>query len=172
MSHRHMITRFFPHLIVAIMCSIEIREASADTRVTNPDVKFNTVELLSYQDPGYRFKIIPMGATPPAGFEQPTFDDSAFEQGLAAFGSGGQGGVGEGRDCPLQRTVETNWPNETQLLVRRVVVIPPGAVNIRIMVSVDNDIIGAFFNGTRIGQNIAHRNCPVWMNSGWMCHRR
>jgi hypothetical protein len=47
------------------------------------------------------------------------------------------------------------------LLVRHDVIIPDGTKNIRIMVSVYNDIVGVFFNGTRIAENILHENCPV-----------
>jgi hypothetical protein len=73
--------------------------------------------------------------------------------GTAAFGSGG--------DCPLQQTVQTHWPTDSELLVRRVVEIPDDATNVRIMVSVDNDIVGVFFNGKRISDSISRDDCPV-----------
>src|SRR5205807_7901009 len=99
--------------------------------------------------------IIGPNETPPPGFEQPfpDFDASAagFTEGTAAFGSGGE--------CPLQSTVQTDWPINTQLLVRRNVFIPAGATNVRVMVSVDNDIVGLFFNGALITTNI-HDECP------------
>jgi hypothetical protein len=132
----------------------------------NPTIRSNTFELLSYQASGYRFQILPQDAIPPRGFAQPNFDDAAFDTGSAAFGAG-RGGAGNGRDCPLRRTVQTNWSLETQLLIRRVVSIPEGATTIRIMMSVDNDIIGVFFNGVRVPPPpgllypITHEECPI-----------
>ena len=111
-----------------------------NTPPANRGVTRDSVEVLSYQDSGYRFLIIVPDETPPPGFEQPDFEPVGFDTGNAAFGSGGE--------CPLQAKVQTNWPIETQLLLRRTVSIPAGASNVRIMVSVDNDIIGVFFNGT------------------------
>jgi hypothetical protein len=112
----------------------------------------NSFELLTYQGSDYKFLIIPPNATPPAGFEQPNFDDTAFMSGSSAFGSGG--------GCPLQPTVQTPWPINSQLLVRRVVSIPTGATNVNIRISVDNDIIGVFFNGTRVQGPVSHDGCP------------
>lgn len=119
------------------------------------DVGPNTFELLSYQGSRYTFQIIPLGATPPPGFEQPDFDDSGFSGGNAAFGSGG--------GCPLQSTVQTSWPVNSQLLVRRVISIraPAGVSGIRIMLSVDNDIIGVFFNGVQIALPSTHEGCSA-----------
>jgi hypothetical protein len=112
----------------------------SNTALANAGITRNTVEVLSYQDSKYRFAIIAPDETPPPGWEQPDFVPAGFSVGNAAFGSGGE--------CPLQAKVQTNWPIDTQLLVRRLVSIPAGASNVRIMVSVDNDIVGVFFNGT------------------------
>src|SRR5437763_1151522 len=56
--------------------------------------------VLPYLSTGYRYAIVTFGALP--GFEQPSFDDSGFSIGDAAFGSGGS--------CPLDSTVKTMWP--------------------------------------------------------------
>jgi hypothetical protein len=136
-----------------LVFSMPLREAFGDERPTHPGIGPNTIELLSYEDSDYRFHIIPLDEAPPSGFEQPDFDETAFNIGSAAFGSGG--------DCPLQERVQTPWPVNSQLLVRRVVDIPAGATDIRIMVSIDNDIIGVFFNGKLIDTNIVHDQCPI-----------
>src|SRR5437868_4312775 len=98
------------------------RKALGNKTPADPDIAPHTFEVLSYQDSGYRFLIIGPNETPPPGFEQPfpDFDASAagFTEGTAAFGSGGE--------CPLQSTVQTDWPINTQLLVRRNVFIPAG----------------------------------------------
>jgi hypothetical protein len=133
--------------------------ALADDRLTDADFGFSTFEPLTYRDTGYRFQAIPLDAAPPSGWEQPGFDDSSFDVGSAAFGSG------EG--CPLQSTVQTSWPSNSQLLVRRVISIPPQVNNLRIMISVDNDILGVFFNGTPLVEQtlgtdkVTHDECPV-----------
>jgi len=144
------------------------RGATPDDRPTDPGITKNTAELVSYQDRReYRFLVIPPDATPPSGFERPGFNDSAFSTGSAAFGGGGRGaGVG---DCPLRSTVKTAWPLETQLLVRREVFIPTGSTGVRVMVAVDNDIVGVFFSdldgvgvdGTPISGLVSHGDCPV-----------
>jgi hypothetical protein len=118
----------------------------------DPDFGTNTFELLSYQKEGYRFKIIPLDARPPTGFERLGFDDTAFGTGRAAFGSAG--------DCFLQSTVKTTWQIDSQLIVRHKISIPQGATAVRIMLSVDNDIIGVFFNGEQIAGFTSHEGCP------------
>lgn len=112
----------------------------------------NSFEILSYQDSDYRFLIIPRNATPPKGFEQRDFDDAAFKSGSAAFGSPGS--------CPLTTNVQTPWPVNSQLLVRRIISIPAGTTQVQIRARVDNDIIAVFFNGTRVQGPIRHDGCP------------
>jgi hypothetical protein len=138
------------------------REALGDERPTDPDIGPHTFEFLPYQASDYRFQIIPPGAVPPEQEDfltQMPFDDTDFPTGSAAFGSGG--------DCPLQDTVQTGWPVTSQLLVRRVVDIPAEATSVRILVAVGNDIVGVFFNGTRLvertlgTQIVAHAECPM-----------
>jgi len=72
--------------------------------------------FFSLQGVSYRFQIIPLSTEPPVGFEQPNFDDSEFETGGHRLGRGC--GAPGGTDCPLHRTVQTQWPAESQLLVR------------------------------------------------------
>lgn len=146
--------------MISIGLALSSPKALADPRPTNPEVGPSTVELLSYQANGYRFLAVPPNDAPPSGFEQPGFDDSQFGSGRAAFGAG-EGGDVDGRDCPLRSTVHSAWPLGSQLVVRRVVRIPAGAASVRIMLSVDNDIAGVFFNGTRVTDLVAHGECPI-----------
>jgi hypothetical protein len=143
-------------ILIGLFAPIGISETEADERPTNAEDLLGTVHLVSYQDPGYEFFVIGQHARPPAGFESLEFQAAGFKQGTAAFGSGGS--------CPLQNTVNdaTAWPINTQLLVRRELVVPPGATNIRIMVAVDNDIIAVFVNGQPLlGTPIKHEGCPI-----------
>lgn len=142
-----------------LLSGLEPGEALGDPRPTNPDFRFNTFEVLSYQDSAYRFEILNQGDTPPSGFEQPDFDDSGFRFGEGAFGAVRRP-AGE-PECPLQPTTQTNWPVNSQLLIRRVVSVPAGANNVRIEVSADNDILGVFVNGASLSAPIIHEECPI-----------
>jgi hypothetical protein len=131
----------------------------------------DTVEILGYQSSNYLFKIISLDAIRPIGFERPDFDSSGFVLGSAPFG-GGSGGAPGGQNCPLHDTFQTKWPIGSKLLTRREVFLPEGAVNLRIMVSVDNDLLGAFFDGVSIlDRPIIHNECPTWTNFVLMCRQ-
>ena len=160
---------FIGSLALLLVFVIELREALGDARSITPALTPNTIELISYREFGYRFKIIPRDATPPTGFEQPGFNEDAFgfQFAFGSFGGGREGAIGGG-DCPLRKTVRTSWPSEptsgSQLLVRRVVTIPPGVTDIRIMVAVDNDIVGVFFDGRSLALppgSTSHGECPI-----------
>jgi hypothetical protein len=138
---------------MGVGASVLPSRAAADKRPTRPEIAPDTVELLGYQDAGYRYETIPLGAAPPSGWEQPLFDESGFQFGQAAFGSGG--------NCPLQSTVRTMWPSNSQLLVRSVVSIPLGASNLRVVVSAHSGIVGVFFDGYPLTHSISHHDCPV-----------
>jgi hypothetical protein len=157
MKHRNAMTRtFFLSLPLLLLLGIGPRDASGDPRPTNAAIGPNTVEIVSYGS-GY-------GRQFPSG--------PAFQRGRAPFGAGG-GGAGGGVDCDQRQTVRKEWPVGSVLIIRRFVVIPPGATNIRIMVSVDNDILEARFDGmplvehTSVSGNttppdtIIHDGCPI-----------
>jgi len=75
--------RLFALAVVASVMAAH--EASAHDQPTNPGRTDNTVELLSYQATGYRFRILEADESPPTDFEKPGFDDSAFQVGNAAL---------------------------------------------------------------------------------------
>ena len=147
------------------------RQALRDNTPADPGIESDTaatptpmpMEVLSYQDscdplssnPCYQFLIIGSDEEPPPGFEKPFPEfnarDAGFSDGSAAFGF----------DCSLESNITTDWPINTQLLVRRNVFIPAGATNVRVMVSVDNDIVALFFNETRIAENLVHEGCAI-----------
>lgn len=127
------------------------REASADDRPTDPGIVDNrTVPLFTYGS-GFGFHILP---------------DRTLVQGRAPFGGGGGGGAG-GSDCPLRAEVRTPWPPGSELeprvlVVHRLVSVPPGATNVRIMIAVDNDILGVRFGGVDVVPAIIpHEGCPI-----------
>ncbi len=102
----------------------------------------NTVELVSYEAAGYRYFHTGGGGIIPSGFAGPT-EPAGFQDGAAAFGSGG--GV-----CPLRTTVNTLWPTGSQIVVRRSVFVPVGVSSVRLMISVDNSLT-AYWDGAQIG---------------------
>jgi hypothetical protein len=138
---------------LAFAFCLVLPQARADERPTFPDFERGTFELLPYQGSGYRFRVLPLDEEPPVGFEQPGFDDTAFDRGDGAFGSSGV--------CPLQSSVATEWPVNTQIIVRRTISVPADVRALRVMISVDNDIVGVFFNGTPTADFIAHDDCPI-----------
>jgi hypothetical protein len=108
-----------------------------------------TQVLLSYLSPGYRFLVVPFGEG--VGFEQPDFDDAHFEVGDAAFGTGGS--------CPLDSTVQTPWPLETDLLLRKTFLVPAHASTVQVAVAIDNDV-QVFMNGQDISGGLqVHEEC-------------
>jgi hypothetical protein len=136
-------------IALVIIVLSEATKALAIQSPSSADMAPTTLELRSNQ---IKFNIIAPDDTPPAGFEQPGFDDTGFLTGNGPFGSGG--------GCPLQSSVATDWPINTQLIVRQFVSIPAGAGNVHISLSVDNDVLGVFFNGIQIAGPIQHDECP------------
>ncbi len=122
----------------------------ADGPASDPGITAQTVEVIPYQATGYLFNIY---ATAPATYGDETFDDSSFSVGDAAFGQAG--------GCPLQPTVNTNWPLHSDIVVRKTLSLPLGASNLRIMVVIDNDV-EVFLNGQNLsGGLVQHDGCPV-----------
>lgn len=73
-------------------------------------------------------------------FQVPGYDDSAFGTGSAAFGSGS--------GCSL--TASTAWPLDTDMLLRRELVFPPGVENVKVAIAIDN-AASVYWNGSLVG---------------------
>jgi hypothetical protein len=122
--------------------------------VGNPATQ--TQVLLSYLSPGYRFLVVPSGEG--AGFDQPAFDDSHFAVGEAAFGTGGF--------CPLDATMQTPWPLETDLLLRKTFQVPANTTMVHVAVAIDNDV-QVFINGVDISGGGCSRTRAVPNGTGF-----
>jgi hypothetical protein len=71
----------------------------------------------------------------------------------APFGSGG--------GCPLQTTVKSYWPVGTRIALNKTFSLPAGASNLRVLLSVDNDV-RVFLNGYDLtGGKVIHDDCPL-----------
>ena len=109
--------------------------------------------LMPYESGGYRYQILPMAQTVPAGFELPNYNDSAWSVGQASFG------YNDG--CVFPFNLKTHWQTNTRLILRKNVYVPPGATNLGVKLSVDNDIEKIWFNGTEIAGLQPNNNCPL-----------
>jgi RHS repeat-associated protein len=111
----------------------------------------DTVVITPYQATDWRFKVYPYG-TVPENVGAIDFDDSDYSaNGRAAFGSGG--------GCPIQSTVHTQWPINTELVLRRVVDLPPNVTNVRVSGTVDNDVRVLINGADASGGFVSHENC-------------
>lgn len=109
-------------------------------------------ELLPYRASGWRFLEVPWGDQLGQDFFNPTFDDSFWPVGNAAFGTLGSS------HCPLLETVQTNWMINTDLLLRRefsAVANDP----VTLFWTVDNDA-AIYVNGALVTQ-VVDGYCPI-----------
>ncbi len=102
-----------------------------------------TVTAVSNMDSGYRYQVVDHGLG--AGFEAVGFDDSAWSFGAAGFGT--TSGV-----CWWNSPsyVQTEWPGNTDILVRKTIDLPAGAHNLRVSGNIDNNAT-VYVNGVQIG---------------------
>ena len=98
---------------------------------------------------GYRYTVVEHGGLPT--FQSPAYDASSFLLGAAPFGSPGF--------CPLASTVQTLWPTDSDLLVRRAVTLPAGASDVSVALANDNDVL-VYWNGNLIASQ-AHGGCAT-----------
>jgi hypothetical protein len=110
-----------------------------------------TITVVPYLSTGYRYAIVGHGQG--AGFEQPGFNDAAFSVGNSAFGSSGS--------CPLVSTARTNWPINTDLLLRKQFILDAIPQTLTISVAIDNDI-QVFMNGQDVSGGVRiHEGCAT-----------
>ena len=104
--------------------------------------------LMPYGASGYSFKIVQHGDL--AGFESPSFDAAA-----AGFQTNGIAPFSNGARCGYPSA--TDWPADTDLLVRREVTVPADVFHLTVSVAIDNDEV-VYWNGTQIGSD-SHDGC-------------
>lgn len=109
---------------------------------------------LSYGSSGYRFSIVSHGAV--GGFQNPSFDDSSWQAGSAAFGTAsGQCAI------ETQDPIRTTWPINTDLLLRTTIAVDP-AQDYVVGVVIDNNI-QVFWNGVQLAPSqFNHENCATF----------
>ncbi|MBA3615201.1 MAG: thrombospondin type 3 repeat-containing protein [Actinomycetota bacterium] len=138
-------------LLLALVAAATLAATVAQAQTSSAPTTENK-EVVPYLDTGYKYKVVPFGGE--AGFEGLNFDDSSFSTGDAAFGSKGFG-------CPLESTIETNWPINTDIVVRKSFELPPNTTNLKVHVAIDNDA-QVFLNGEDISGGMRTSvNCAV-----------
>jgi len=109
--------------------------------------------ILPYLSTGYRYQVVPYNGG--AGFEQPSFNDSGFTLGNAAFGLEPLQHYG----CPLDATAQTLWDVGTDILLRKTFTLPATVSNVKVAVAIDNDV-QVFINGVDISGGLQiHEFC-------------
>jgi hypothetical protein len=103
--------------------------------------------VIPYLSSGYRVRFAAFDGL--QGFEQPTFDDSQFFSGSAGFGSCCSGCRTGCNGCPLDPTVSTIWPLQTDFLLRKTFTLPSNATEMKVSVAIDNDV-QVFINGVDV----------------------
>ena len=112
--------------------------------------------IIPYLDKGYKFKVVPRGEG--EVFEQPEFDDSNFSIGDAGFGT-----ARTETECRLNNAnhVSTEWPINTDILLRKEFNLPTTEHNLKMGVAIDNDI-QVFINGRDISNGLRqHEGCAT-----------
>jgi hypothetical protein len=111
-----------------------------------------TITVLPYLSNDYKYSIVPSGQG--NGFEQPAFNDSSFSTGHAAFGTAGF-------PCPLDFTIRTYWPPNTDLLLRKQFKLDAIPQSMTIGVAIDNDV-QVFVNGQDVSGGVrTHEGCAT-----------
>ncbi|HKS98814.1 MAG TPA: hypothetical protein VJT31_04720 [Rugosimonospora sp.] len=110
----------------------------------------DTTVALPYQSAGWSFRQVAHGDLP--GFEDPSFDASAWPLGQAGMGT--VNGV-----CPWNNTgqVHTAWDLDTDMLIRHHVTIPAGGSRVHIAGTIDNNA-DVYVNGTLV-QHVENGDC-------------
>ena len=107
--------------------------------------------LVPYASDGWRYATVPPDGVP--GFEAVAFDDAAFLDGTAMFGTPG--------DCAADGLINTPWTAGEDLLVRRTFSVPDDDRQLRIGLTLVRDA-QVFLNGVQITDGFAQTglNCP------------
>ena len=136
-----------PFAVVFALSTVGSLGTAADAPWSAPTI------VAPYGASEYKYQVVPVDDG--IGFERPDFDDSAFAVGDAGFGSR------EGY-CELNNPgdVRTEWPGETDLLVRKALELPAGTTDVVVYVAVDNDV-QVFINGYDVSDGLQfHEGCP------------
>jgi len=109
---------------------------------------------VQYGDPGWSYLETSFGGGP-ADFADPSFDDSSWAVGEAAFGT-------PNGACVTNTDVATHWSANSDLLARKMFTLPPGSTDLSIGLAIDNDYT-VYVNGVQIGAG-THVGCATYDN--------
>lgn len=156
-------------------------EEQTDSDPYQPAANFSPVSLtftataagdIDYEDTGWRYLVSTVSTTPPSrvfpvsitDFDDPGYEDIGWLTGDAGFGQNG------GDNCSLNLSAQaTSWPINSDIVLRKPFVVPPGTSSATVRVAIDNDI-KVFVNGTDVTSTAAgpvaggfktHEGCPT-----------
>ena len=123
-------------------------------RTSDVTITIETLDALPYRSTDWTY--IYEGETRLDGFEATNFDDSAWTNGTAAFGT--DHAHGDTGACELNNNntnhVKTFWGPTGTILLRHHFNIPPGTTNLSIGFMIDNDA-QIFLNGALLTTNVS-----------------
>lgn len=150
--------------VVAFTSVVNAQWSTSPQWKLDPGITANTADLVGYSAGGYKAfnainnfpifedrKHVDLTGTMVEDFGAVDFDDSNFTAACPPYGNNG---------CGLY--AKTYWPSGTSLFVRKSFFVPAGATNLRVMASVDNDIVSAWVNGSPIiSAVVTHDQCAT-----------
>ena len=146
-------SRFVRRVLLPVAAVFALLAAGSLGTAANAPRSAPTI-VVPYGAAGYRYQVV--RADDGAGFEQPDFDDAAFTDGDAGFGSF------QGCELNNPEDAKTEWPVETDLLVRKTFELPAGTTDVVVHVAVDNDA-QVFINGYDVSGGLqVHEGCPTF----------
>lgn len=98
----------------------------------------------------WKYTVFTDATTIPADWYRVGFDDSQWPVGNAAFASGGY--------CAIQTNLQTFWPINSDIVIRKTFDVPAGVISLQIAGTVDNDV-QIYLNGNLITNWINHDGC-------------
>ena len=107
------------------------------------------IEIFGYQS-SWRYKIFANPDEVPEHWEEVDFKATGWANGRGAFASGG--------NCDLQVMRITDWPVNTDIIIRKNFRLPTNVTSLRISGTVDNEV-QIFLNGRLITDWVSHEGC-------------
>jgi hypothetical protein len=107
--------------------------------------------IIPYGSGNHRYQVYPLAAVP-SDWASASFDESTMSTGFAPFGSG---------VCELGGSQQTEWPDDTAILVRTSVALPPGATDVTVTLTAASGVL-VDWNGEDIsGGPQEDYSCPA-----------
>jgi hypothetical protein len=120
-------------LLAAVVAVVAVMLGILPGRSMVANAAAATATVIAYQSTGWKYQQVDHGGVD--GFQSPSFDDSGWATGQAAFGSV------DPPSCTFNdpSLVHTNWDVNTDMLIRRHFTAPAGTTSLHLEGTVDNN---------------------------------